>query len=204
MKNQKQENTEEQSETLKSRETGTTPAERQNRRTLLTVRDIALIGLMTAVIEASKAALSFLPNIELTSFWLILFTLFFQWRIVLVIPVFILIEGFLYGFGIWWLMYLYSWPLLVLLVWIFRKQDSAWFWAVLSGAFGLCFGALCTLSYFLIGVPGGGGLTARLSASFAWWIAGLPWDIAHCVGNFVLMLLLYHPVRRVMRQVEKL
>ncbi len=204
MKKQEKESTEEQSETLKSRKTGTSPAEWKNCRPLLTVRDIALIGLMTAVIEASKAALSFLPNIELTSFWLILFTLFFQWRIVLVIPVFILIEGFIYGFGIWWLMYLYSWPLLVLLVWIFRKQDSAWFWAVLSGAFGLCFGALCTLSYFLIGVPGGGGLTARLSASFAWWIAGLPWDIAHCVGNFVLMLLLYHPVRRVMRQVEKL
>ena len=173
-------------------------------RRALSVKDIAMIGLMVAVIEVSKVALSFLPNIELTSFWLILFTLFFGWKIALVVPVFILIEGLMYGFGIWWLMYLYSWPLLVLLAWLLRKQESAWLWALLSGSFGLCFGALCTISYFLIGVPGGGGLTARLSSAFAWWIAGIPWDIVHCVGNFTLMLLLYHPVRRIMKQVQGL
>ena len=41
----------------------------------IAVQDIALIGVMVAVIEVSKAALAFLPNIELTSFWIILFTL---------------------------------------------------------------------------------------------------------------------------------
>ena len=86
----------------------------------ITVRDITLIGMMVAVIEVCKAALSFLPNIELTTFWLILFTLYFGRKILLVIPVFILIEGCIYGFGLWWVMYLYMWPLLVLLVWIFK------------------------------------------------------------------------------------
>ena len=37
----------------------------------LTVRDITLIGMMVAVIEVCKAALGFLPNIELTTFWII-------------------------------------------------------------------------------------------------------------------------------------
>ena len=76
----------------------------------ITVRDITLIGMMVAVIEVCKAALSFLPNIELTTFWLILFTLYFGRKILLVIPVFILIEGCIYGFGLWWVMYLYMWP----------------------------------------------------------------------------------------------
>ncbi len=82
----------------------------------IAVQDIALTGMMTAVIEVSKAALGFLPNIELTSFWIILFTLFFGRRILFVVPTFILIEGAVYGFGLWWVMYLYAWPLLALAV----------------------------------------------------------------------------------------
>ena len=77
------------------------------KRPLFSVRDVAEIGLAVALIEGCKAALSFLPNIELTSFWLIMFTLFFGWKIVVVVPVFILIEGQIYGIHLWWIMYLY-------------------------------------------------------------------------------------------------
>ena len=165
-------------------------------------RDIAMIGLMVAVIEVSKLALGFLPNIELTSFWLILFTLLFGWKIAVVIPMMILIEGCMYGFGLWWLMYLYSWPLLVVLAWMFRRQESVWFWAVLSGAFGLCFGALGTAAYFFVGASQG-TLSARLSAAFAWWVAGIPWDIVHCIGNFTLMLFLYRPFRSIVERIRR-
>ena len=171
-------------------------------RQKITVKDITICALMVAVIEVSKLALSFLPNIELTTFWLIMFTLFFGWRIIFVVPVFILIEGSMYGFGLWWIMYIYSWPLLVLLTWIFRRQKTVWFWAVLSGGFGLAFGALCAIPYFFIGASN--GIAAGLNAFFGWWVAGIPWDIAHCVGNYVLMLILYNPIKRVMSRVNKL
>ncbi len=163
----------------------------------LTIRDIAHIGMMVAVIEVSKATLSFLPNIELTSFWLILFTLYLGWRIVFVVPVFILIEGAIYGFGTWWIMYLYAWPLLVLVTRLFRKQTSPLFWSILSGTFGLFFGLLCSLPYVVMGVTES-GITGGLTAGFTWWITGIPWDIVHCIGNFVLMLILYKPVRSAM------
>ena len=103
----------------------------------ITILDIAQIGLMVAVIEVSKAALAFLPNIELTSFWIIMFTLFFGWKIVAVVPVFILIEGSIYGMNLWGIMYLYAWPLLVLIAWLLRKNDSAFFWAIVSGGSAL-------------------------------------------------------------------
>ena len=95
------------------------------------ILDIAQIGIMVAVIEVSKLALSGMPNIELTSFWLIMFTLFFGWKIVVVVPVFILIEGAFYGIHIWWIMYLYAWPLLVFIAWIFRKNTSAGVWFII-------------------------------------------------------------------------
>lgn len=167
----------------------------------LGVQDIALIGVMVAVIEVSKAALAFLPNIELTSFWIILFTLFFGWRILFAVPAFILIEGVIYGFGLWWVMYLYAWPLLALLAWLFRRQESVWFWSILSAAFGLMFGFLCAIPYVVIGAADG-GLMGGMAAGFTWWIAGIPWDIAHGVGNFVLMLVLYGPVRAAMKRVS--
>ena len=158
--------------------------------------------MMVAVIEVCKAALSFLPNIELTTFWLILFTLFFGRKIVLVVPVFILIEGSIYGFNTWWIMYLYTWPLLVLLTWVFRKQKSVWFWSILSGMYGLFFGLLCSILYVVIGAVDG-GIRSGLYAGFTWWVAGIPWDIVHCIGNFVLMLVLYLPVRTLMEKIKK-
>ena len=59
--------------------------------------DITQIAMMVALIEVSKFVLSGIPNLELTSFWLIMFTLYFGWRIVAVVPVFIILEGAMYG-----------------------------------------------------------------------------------------------------------
>lgn len=167
----------------------------------ITVKDMAIIGMMVAVIEICKVAMGFLPNIELTTFWIILFTLFFGKKIMLVVPVFILIEGTMYGFGLWWVMYIYVWPLLALMVWLCRRQESIWFWSILSAGFGLLFGFFCSIPYVIIGSVEE-GLKNGLYTGFTWWVAGIPWDITHCIGNFVLMLVLYHPVRHMMQKVS--
>lgn len=167
----------------------------------LSIRDIALIGAMVAVIEVCKMVMAPLPNIELTSFWVILFTLFFGWKMVFVIPVFILIEGCVYGFGLWWIMYLYAWPLLALFAYINRKKETLLFWSLTSATFGLLFGAMCAIPYFFIGWVDG-GIAAGLRTAFAWWVAGIPWDITHAIGNFVLMLVLFRPMRRIMEKIR--
>ena len=169
----------------------------------LTPRAIAQIGLMVAVIEVSKFALSGLPNIELTSFWLIMFTLYFGWQVVAVVPVFILLEGAIYGIQLWWIMYLYAWPLLVLIAWLLRKHASALLMAIVSGIFGLCFGALCAVPYFFIGLSSG-GIANGWTTAVTWWIAGIPWDLIHCGGNFVIMLVLFKPISFVLKKVGQL
>lgn len=168
----------------------------------LLIKDICMTGIMVAVIEVCKIALSFLPNTELTTFWLIMFTLFFGRRSAFAVPVFILLEGCVYGFGIWWVMYLYIWPLLVLFTWIFRRQESIWFWSTLSAVFGLLFGLFCAVPYIVTGCVGA-DIKAGLYTAFTWWVAGIPWDIMHGISNFILMLILYHPVRAVMQRIKK-
>lgn len=165
----------------------------------ITVKDLCLMGIMVAIIEVCKVTLAALPNIELTSFWLIMFTLFWGRKVAYVVPAFILIEGCMYGFNTWWFMYLYAWPLLVLITHFFRKQDSAIFWSMVSSMFGFAFGFLCSFVYYIIGLVDG-----DFFAGFTWWIAGIPMDIIHGISNFVLMLVLYKPVRAVLERMRKL
>jgi len=162
-------------------------------------RDVALAAIMVAMIEACKLGMQALPNIELTSFLLILFSLRFRRLTLYVVPVFTLIEGMVYGFGLWWVMYLYAWPLLVLAVRPFERVDSAFFWAVFSGAFGLLFGLLCAVPYFFIGLAGG-SLRQGLTQMFAWWVAGIPFDLLHGASNFAIMLVLYRPMTRLLHR----
>ena len=172
-------------------------------RTKLKAADITLIALMVAVIEVSKAVLANIPNVELTSFWIILFTLYFGSRIFYAIPVFILIEGAMYGFGLWWVMYLYAWPLLAAFTHALSRADSPLLWAVVSGAFGLCFGLLCAVPYFFIGFISGGAMQG-LRQMFAWWVAGIPFDLIHGASNFAIMLALYRPISDLLRRMPQI
>ena len=164
---------------------------------------VATAALMIAVIEVCKLAMQSLPNIELTSFLLILFTLRFGRLCALIVPAFILIEGLIFGFGLWWLMYLYAWPALVLFTLLFAREDSAFFWAVFSGLYGVLFGPLCAIPYFFIGFAGG-GLQQGLTQMFSWWVAGIPFDLIHGVSNFVIMLALYRPVSRLLARMPQI
>lgn len=174
----------------------------KRRHSGLTIADIALIGMMVAVIEVCKVALIHLPNIELTTFWVIMFSLYLGNRIFYAIPVFILIEGAMFGFGLWWIMYLYMWPSLALLARLFHKSSSALTFSMLSGVYGLLFGLFCSIPYIFIGA-GAGGLLNGFRVAFAWWIAGIPMDLIHGIGNFLLMLVLYHPITLVMKKTRK-
>ena len=101
----------------------------------LTVRDVAYIGMMIATLEAAKLSLSFIPNVELVTFLLILYTLAFGKKVLYAAFAFVGVECLIWGMGIWVIMYLYIWPLLCVLTLFFKKQKSAWFWAVFSGIY---------------------------------------------------------------------
>ena len=166
-------------------------------------RDVATVGLMVAAIEAFKFTMQAMPNIEMTSFLVILFTLCYPRLTLYAIPVFTLMEGMIYGFGLWWVMYLYAWPLLTLVTRVFSRNDSAFFWAVVSGVFGLLFGALCAVPYFFIGFISGGAAQG-LRQMFAWWVAGIPFDLIHGVSNFVIMLALYRPIGSLLKKMPQI
>ena len=109
----------------------------------LTTRETVLAGLMGALLMALKEALAVLPGEPVTPL-ILLYTLELPAAAPWAIAAFVLLEFVLYGFGLWSWMYLYVWFLLYWLVRRLRRMDSAPGWAVVSGAYGLAFGALCT------------------------------------------------------------
>ncbi len=157
-------------------------------------KDITLIGMLSAIVITAQVALSFLPNIELVSLLIILYTLVFGWRALCIIYVFVAVEGLIYGFGLWFINYLYVWAVLFILVLLLRKINSAFLWAVISGLYGLSFGALCSIPYFL---------TGGTASGFAIWIQGIPFDLMHGAGNFIVTILLYQPLYSLLSDIRK-
>lgn len=158
-----------------------------------TVTDIANVAMMVATIEGGKLALSSLPNIEVVSLFIIVYTCFFGNITLLAVAIFVLIEGFLYGIGWWFYSYVIAWPILFWLVKIFRKKADHVTMAMVSGVFGFSFGLICELPYALM---------FGTRSAFSWWVAGIPFDIVHGIGNFVLCLLLYKPLMTALKTVR--
>ena len=140
---------------------------------------------LTALLFMGQVIMSFLPNLEIVSLLIILYTIFFGKKVFWMIYGFVFLEGFLYGFGMWWFQYLYIWSILAVVVLLLRNNTSALFWSIISGFFGLSFGALCTLPYLITGGP---------AAAFSYWVSGLGFDLTHCIGNVVLCLVLFKPL----------
>lgn len=155
-------------------------------------RSLAWMGLLTALLFTGQVVMSFLPNLEIVSLLIILYTIFFGKKVFWMIYGFVFLEGFLYGFGMWWFQYLYIWSILAMVVLLLRNNTSALFWSIISGFFGLSFGALCTLPYLFTGGP---------AAAFSYWVSGLGFDLTHCIGNVVLCLVLFKPLYALLQKV---
>lgn len=156
--------------------------------------EIALLGMLGAIAYVGQVALSFLPNIEVVSVLFLVYTKIFGKKALFPIYVFVLLEGIFWGFGSWWIMYLYVWAVLWGITMLLRRNDSAVFWAVINGAFGLVFGALCSITQ---------GVMFGIGSGFAYFISGIPFDIVHCIGNFLTALFLYKPLTILLSKVMK-
>lgn len=153
------------------------------------IRDIATMALLTAILFVGQIGLSFLPNIEIVSLLVIVYTQLYRKKVFLIIYVFALLQGLTYGFSLFWAGYLYVWSILALIVLLLKEQKSYLVWAVVSGAFGLAYGFLYAIPVFI---------TSGAASGMSFWIAGIPFDIAHCVGNAVVAVLLYKPIYHVL------
>ena len=135
---------------------------------------------------ALQVVMAPLPNIEPVSLLVMIFAAVFGWKALYPVYVFVVMEILFYGISTWNIYYLYVWAVLAFAAILMRKQTQPLAWALLSAVYGLMFGALCGIVDIFIG---GFGYAA------AKWVSGIPFDLLHCGGNFVIALIIFRPLR---------
>jgi energy-coupling factor transport system substrate-specific component len=158
------------------------------------IRKLVYIAVLTALAEAAKWSLNAVANVELVSLLFMVYTVCFGIQTALpVVLLFAGIESLWWGISIWTIPYFYVWPVLVWVTWHLRRDIDRWKAAVISGCFGYVFGALCAVTTLVISGP---------AAAFAWWVAGIPYDLVHGTANALIAFILFEPLVRTIRKMK--
>ena len=69
-------------------------------------RELVTMALLTALMFVGQVGMSFLPNIEVVSLLVIVYTQVYKKKVFFIIYAFAILEGLAWGFGVWWFGYL--------------------------------------------------------------------------------------------------
>lgn len=139
-----------------------------------------------ALLVAVQVAIGFLPNIELVTTLTMVFGACCGGFVFISVYVFVLLEGLIYGFSLWWIGYLYVWLIPAFVGILMRRINNPIIHAAFAAMFGLFFGLLMSPPELILGKH----------EALAYIIAGIPFDVMHCIGNGVLTVLLYLPLKK--------
>lgn len=164
------------------------------------VTDIALTGIMAATLEAVKLALSALPNIELVSLLLALYSYVFGLSGVLAAVIFVGAEILIWGLNTWVISYLIYWPLFALLFWLVGKKISNRFAITgIAVVMTFFFGVLTSLVDI--------GLFSGYWDSFferftIYYLRGVWFYVTHIICNTVVFITLFKPLEALFKKLK--
>lgn len=165
----------------------------------LTIREIAVFGMLGAVMYVSKMIMELVPNVHLLGVFIVAFTVVYRQKALYPIYVYVFLNGLFSGFAAWWIPYLYIWTVLWVFVMVLpkkmpRKIEPLVYMAVCA-AHGFLFGTLYAPAQAII-------FGLSFQGMIAWIFAGLPWDFIHGVSNFFCGVLIL-PLISALRFAEK-
>ena len=165
----------------------------------LTIKEIAVFGMLGAVMYASKMIMELLPNVHLLGVFTIAFTVVYGKKALYPIYTYVFLNGILCGFAAWWIPYLYIWTVLwgavMLLPKKMPKKGRPIVYMAVCAAHGFLFGVLYAPAQALI-------YGFSFEKTVAWVIAGLPFDCIHGVSNFFCGILIV-PIIMVLELAER-
>ncbi|MBD5519923.1 MAG: hypothetical protein HDR03_01620 [Lachnospiraceae bacterium] len=165
----------------------------------LTIKEIAVFGMLGAVMYASKMIMELLPNVHLLGVFTIAFTVVYGKKALYPIYTYVFLNGILCGFAAWWIPYLYIWTVLwgavMLLPKKMPKKVRPIVYMTVCAAHGFLFGVLYAPAQALI-------YGFSFEKTVAWVIAGLPFDCIHGVSNFFCGILIV-PIIMVLELAER-
>lgn len=165
----------------------------------LTVREIAVFGMLGAIMYVSKFIMEIFPNVHLLGVFTVAFTVVYRRKALYPIYICVILNGIFCGFATWWIPHLYLWTVLwgavMLLPGEMPKKVRPIVYMSVCAAHGFLFGTLYAPAQAILF-----GLSFR--GTVAWIIAGLQWDLIHGVSNFFCGILIM-PVILALRLAER-
>lgn len=165
----------------------------------INIKEMAVFGMLGALMFASKVIMEPLPNIHLLGPLIVAYTVVYRAKALCPIYVFVLLNGVISGFATWWIPYIYVWTVLwgavMLLPKNMPKKIKPIAYMVVCALHGFLFGVIYAPSQALLfGLDFNGMLT--------WIAAGFPFDVIHGISNFFCGILIC-PIIRILRVAEK-
>lgn len=165
----------------------------------LNIKEIAVFGMLGAMMYASKLVMELLPNIHLVGVFIVAITVVYKKKALYPIYTFVLISGFFSGFALWWVPYIYIWTALWGACMLIPKKLPEKIKPIIY----MC---VCALHGFLYGTLYAPAQALLFGLDFkgmiSWIIAGLPFDFTHGVSNFFCGSLIY-PLILILKKAEK-
>lgn len=165
----------------------------------LTVREIAVFGMLGALMYASKIIMEVAPNVHLLGVFTIAITVVYRKKALYPIYTYVLLNGMLSGFATWWIPYLYLWTVLwavtMLLPQNMPRAVKPIVYMIVNACHGFLFGILYAPTQAIL-------FGLSFEATIAWIIAGFPWDFTHGVSNFFCGMLIV-PIITILRRMEQ-
>jgi len=164
------------------------------------IKELTIFAMLGAIMFVSQIAMQWIPNVHFLGLFTASFTLTYRVRALIPIYVYVFLFGAFYGFSFWWLPYLYIWLPLWGMFMLAGKFDlpvkvKVPLYMILCALHGLMFGALYAPFQALFF-----GLT--FEGMIAWIISGIPFDVAHGIGNLAAGTLIV-PLHQLLRRLSK-
>ena len=165
----------------------------------LSVKELAVFGMLGTLMCISKYVMEFLPNMHLLAVFTVAFTVVFRKKALYPIYIFVFLVGLFSGFSVWWLPYLYIWAVLWGAVMLIPKNIN-------PKIAPFVYIAVCSLHGFLYGTIYAPAQALLFGLDFkgtvAWIVAGLPFDMVHGFSNLCLGVLIV-PIIKVLNKLKK-
>ena len=164
----------------------------------LSLFEIAVFGMLGAMMYGTKVLMEMLPNIHLVGVFIVIETLVYRQKALYPIYIFVFLTGLTSGFASWWLPYLYIWAVLWAMAMLIPKNSEGKRLYIISAfvcaLHGLLYGTLYAPAQALL-------FHLDLRAMLSWIVAGLPYDLIHALGNLAGSVLI-PPLVMVLRRLN--
>ena len=163
------------------------------------IKEIAVFAMLGALMCISKFVMEPLPNMHLLGVFTVAFTVVYRQKALYPIYIFVFLTGALWGFGLWWIPYLYIWTVLwgitMLLPKNMPKKLAPIVYIVVCGLYGFLYGVIYAPSQALL-------FGLDFKGMIAWIVSGFPFDLIHGISNLCLGVLIV-PIAAVLKKTQK-